>query len=189
MPEPRGSSSRAGLRLTVRPSTDPRDVGARLDRALLAASRDRAGRVARQTRPVQVVGHAHHDPETYRRWRADQLRRVSGAVVPELSEGEWAMVLWAVPPTALVPFARDGSTRVLLGPPLVGTFVDGVEHEVAMAAALASWLQGRHEVVLAPPLLSVGGSPYGMLALKRGWPLPVAELFGLQEHLDVTGSG
>lgn len=168
--------ARMGLRLLGRPSVDPRDVGARLDRALAQAARDADGHAPRRTSPVQVVGEAHFDAATYRLWRRIQLRRVGGGYVPELDDDKWALVLSAVRPSALVDFAKEGGTAELLGPPFVGRFGTSIPRDIALAATLAAWLDGQRAVVLAPPLLADVGQPYRLASLKRAWPLPVAEL-------------
>jgi hypothetical protein len=177
-------AARLGLRLLGRPSADRHDVGARLDRALSLASCTSEGRAPVRARPVQVVGEAHHDPEAYRRWRERQRRRASGAAVPQLLDGEWALVLWAVPPAALMDFLLKRDTAALLAPPLVGRFTTEVTDEVGLAATLASWLTRRYEIVLAPPLLADGDAgPYRVATLRRGWPQAPAE------RRDLLGEG
>lgn len=151
-------------------------MGARLDRALHAASLDRDGRPAKQTLPVQVLGEAHRDGETYRRWRERQLRRVHGASLPVLRDGEWALVLWAIRPSGVADLVLRGDTGGVMGPPIVGRFSGDVTSEVGLAATIAAWLQGRHAVLLAPPLLGEADGPYGHASLRRAWPLPVAAM-------------
>lgn len=180
---------RTGLRLLGRPSADPRDVGARLDRALRSASCDGRGAPPKRTQPVQVVGTAHVDSDAYHTWRAQQLRRLSGGCFPELEEGRWAMVLFAMPLTAVAAFVTDGGPSGLLGPPVVGRFDAGITLDVGLAATLVAWLEGgRHSILLAPPLLGRPGGPCRVAALRRAWPLPVSPL-ALRESSGTQAQG
>jgi hypothetical protein len=181
MPAPARSPliARLATRLAGKQSADHRDINARLDRALLARSGDAdAGLTAAAPQPVQVVGEAHTDPVSYRRWRARQLRSLPGAMVPELQQGEWALVLWVLRPALLVDFVRHGKTRGLLRPPLVGRFAPAVQPEDALAGTLAAWLE-LHDgpLQLAPPLLRTADGPCQLAALGRAWPLPRTELW------------
>jgi len=168
--------ARLALRLSGQPSADAQDVYARLD-AALAANSSQGQPAARPPRSVQVVGEAHPDPASYHRWRAQQLRNLPGAIVPELEAGQWALVLWALRPALLMDFARFGKTKGLLTAPVVGRFGAGVEHDVALAGTLAGWLEEQDApLALAPPLLRDARGPYRLAALNRDWPLPATEL-------------
>ncbi len=169
--------TRVALRLSGRPSADGRAIQARLDRALLIASTERDEQATSRPRPVQIVGEAHADLASYRRWRERQLRRIPGATVPELRDGEWALVLWALRPASLVDFARHGRTKGLLTPPYVGRFRSSVHVELGLAGTLAGWLEGQDRGVrLAPPLLHDADGPYRLVTLDRDWELPATEL-------------
>jgi hypothetical protein len=167
---------RALLSFSGRPSADPRDVFARLERALAAATAPAAagtGAVA----SAQLVGDVH-DPDSYRTWRRRQLQRLAGAFVPEM-EGHQALVLWALKPAILFDFLREGRSKGLLGPPHVGFFNAGVAPEVMLAGTLAGWLEARAQPPrLAPPLLRTAPAARPRLALTQfAWELPGTELF------------
>jgi hypothetical protein len=165
--------TRLALRLAGKSSADPRDIHARLDAALRA----HGGDDQKPPRSIQVVGEAHLDPETYRKWRERQLRRIPGAFVPELDPGQWGLVLWALRPAVLVDFARHGKTKGLVGPPFVGRFTDTADPDTALAGTLAGWLEAQDgPLALAPPLLRDARGPYRLTPLGRTWALPATEL-------------
>jgi len=164
------------LRLAGKPSADPRDVHRRLERALERAQAN-ATDVDRAARPVQAVGELH-TPASYRRWRQTQLRRLPGAFVPEVEEGQLPVVLWALKPAGLADFLRRGRTKTLLSPPSVGVFAPAVDGEVALAGVLAGWLEQQPEASLrlAPPLLRRSGQRSRLVLPQYAWALPASEL-------------
>lgn len=98
------------------------------------------------------------------------------ATAPELEEGHWALVLWAMRPAALIDFARHGRTKGLLTPPYVGRYRPGVEPEVALAGGIAAWLEGQDRgAELAPPLLRDADGPFRLVTLDREWTLQATE--------------
>ena len=152
-------------------SAEQRDVEERLNRALAAC----AALEAHAGRPVQLFGQAHRRPETYARWRDRQLRRVPRASAPELPDGSWALVLWALEPGTVADFLREGRSERLLTPPTVGTFAATVDSDTALASTVAGWLEDNGgPFCLAPPLLSHGGGRPRLAELARPWPLAPA---------------
>jgi hypothetical protein len=125
---------------------------------------------------VQLVADLH-GAESYRRWRRRQLDRIPGAFVPDLDLHDgYAVVTWAVRPGALVDFLRRGRTKALLRPPTVGKFQADTEHGLAVAAAVADWIEeSETPTALAPPLVRADGRAR-VVTLDREWPLPRTEL-------------
>jgi hypothetical protein len=157
--------------VAARQSAEQRDVEERLNRALASC----AALEAHAARPVQLFGQAHRRPETYARWRQCHLRRLPGASAPELPDGSWALVLWALEPAMVLDFLRQGRSEGLLTPPAVGTFAATVDSVTALASAVAAWLEDNGGPLrLAPPLLSQDGGRPRLAALARSWPLPPA---------------
>jgi hypothetical protein len=129
------------------------ETGVRLDRALARAAR--GGGDGAPPLHAQAVGQMLR-PLEYADWREKMLERSPGAVIVELEEGCFGVVLWVMRPTALRAALIERRMRELLSPPYVGVFDEVVRPDVAFAHTLASWLDAspRHEpLVLVPPLL------------------------------------
>jgi len=146
---------RLALRLTGKPSSDPRDIRRRLRRALEQAN-ERAAAAGDKAEAVQLFGEVLAAWQ-YGEWSRRRQRKGSGA--PELSSPEhYALVLHAIVPAHVERFVRRGTYSELLGPVTVGMFERDVEYEDALAGTVASWIEGREApVALAPPLLRTYG--------------------------------
>ena len=146
---------RLALRLTGKPSADPRDIRRRLRKALEQANK-LAAAAGEEAEAVQLFG------EVLAAWQYEEWsrrRQGKGSGTPELSSPEhYALVLHAIVPAHVERFMRRGTYSELLGPVTVGMFERNVEYEDALAGTVASWIEGREApMALAPPLLRTYG--------------------------------
>ena len=136
------------------------ETGVRLDRALTRAARASDDAEPRQ---AQAFGQMVQAPD-YAEWRDKILARTPSAMIPEVEEGCFAIILWVMRPTALRGALAERRMRELLSPPYVGVFDESVRADIAFAHTLASWLDAGPRLgplTLMPPILETkepGGS-------------------------------
>jgi hypothetical protein len=157
-------------------SDDPRDVQRVLDRELKR-------RMADTGDPVQFIGMVHTQA-SYAQWRSEQLARIPGATVPTVPTQRWPLVLWVMRPANAPEFLRHGRAQGLYVSPQVGMFAEEVARDVALAAAIGSYLEDlSRPVQIAPPILGIitrGRVQYRIATLDRTWTLPAAEVIGIR---------
>jgi hypothetical protein len=128
------------------------ETGVRLDRALTRASRSADGSAPRQ---AQAFGQMLHAAD-YAEWREKMLARTPGAMIAEVEDGCFGLILWMMRPTALRGALEERRMRELLTPPYVGVFDESVRADIAFGHTLASWLDAAPRLgalALAPPIL------------------------------------
>jgi hypothetical protein len=128
------------------------ETGVRLDRALTRAMKRGGGGIAQE---VQAFGQMLRAAD-YAEWRDKMLARTPGAVIAEVEEECFGVILWMMRPTALRGALVERRMRELLSPPYVGVFDESVRPDIAFGHTLASWLDAAPRLgplVLAPPIL------------------------------------
>ena len=126
------------------------ETGVRLDRALRRISQ-RDG----TPRQVQAFGQMLRAMD-YAEWRDKMLERTPGAVVAEVEEECFGLILWMMRPTALRGAIVERRMRELLSPPYIGVFAESVRPDIAFAHTMATWLEASTHLgalVLVPPVL------------------------------------